>query len=446
MRAALSLALLAGVSAQSTCRFNRTGEVCPGEGAPCSNKVLCQSGLYCKVEQLGQSGSSFTGRCARGPKVDDIYNKPCDLGTDYKSCQFQDALALSPYQPPTYLQCVKSPFTDRAGTCLLGPQKHGDGCNQEGECASGNCLKELRICRGVDEGEECAPGYPDPCMPNHYCAPDPATRKGGKCQKSVSMGRACNYPTACERGTYCAGDSSANRKCVPMFSVDVGKNTTIGPYMCTTGTAVMVKQGEDSTSSLYQCVSANASFVGNECNPARPAPVGYECKCSADGKMRLRTIGALGLGLRTKAFSNLYKCLLTAQNPMGDACEFDSVDMERVRYGSCAFYACYPYYLALVNATGGRTFSPPLDQFEPRAQCEVNAAKTFYKNVADTPCIAIPNLENWKCASLAPPTSLSVQDTAGVIAFIFIIVWGAYWYHMYRFRKENGQKVPCVKA
>ncbi len=89
--------------------------------------------------------------------------------------------------------------------------------------------------------------------------------------------------------------------------------------------------------------------------------------------------------------------------------------------------------------------SPPLDNFEPTAQCELTAASSYYKEVANTKCIQIPNMDNWKCATLAPPVSLSVQDTAGVIAFIFLTIWGGYWYHAYKFRKVNNQKIPCVK-
>ena len=51
------------------------------------------------------------------------------------------------------------------------------------------------------------------------------------------------------------------------------------------------------------------------------------------------------------------------------------MDMDRVRYGSCVYYACYPQYLALVNATGGRYFRDPLAQFSPYAVCETMAAK-----------------------------------------------------------------------
>lgn len=438
-----TLALVASAVAADVCLFNRTANSCPGEGAPCSEKVLCSSGLYCKVTDVGQNKKSYSGRCAKGPALEDVYNKPCDIGKDEIGCQFDDPLGLSPYALPRNLQCVRSTYTLNAGTCLLGPQKHGDGCNQEGECASGNCLKELRICAGVDEGEKCTPGYPDPCASDHFCAPTNAGG-GGICQKAVTAGRPCSWNTACERGTYCAGTSLDSRRCVPMFSVETGQNTTVGPYMCKTGNAVIVQAGVDLPSSLYQCVDANSTKVGAECSTRSPAPMGYECKCAADGKTRLRTVMALGLGGRSAAWKDLYTCLLTATGPMGDLCEFDSTDMEGVRYGSCAFYGCYPQYLALVNATGGRVFAPPLDQFEPTAACELAAAKSYYQEVASTACIRIPNMENWKCASLLGPHSLSVQDTAGVISFIFIVVWGSYWYHMYHFRKANKTKLPCI--
>ncbi len=54
-------------------------------------------------------------------------------------------------------------------------------------------------------------------------------------------------------------------------------------------------------------------------------------------------------------------------------------------------------------------------------------------------------MEAWKCVDLMLITSLSVQDTSGVIAFIFIIVWGGYLYHMWRFRRENGVVFPCSR-
>lgn len=72
----------------------------------------------------------------------------------------------------------------------------------------------------------------------------------------------------------------------------------------------------------------------------------------------------LGLGQRSAAYLSLYNCLVSAIGISGELCEFDPIDLDRPRYGSCAFYQCYPQYLALVNATGGRYYMPPLQQFQ----------------------------------------------------------------------------------
>jgi hypothetical protein len=62
-----------------------------------------------------------------------------------------------------------------------------------------------------------------------------------------------------------------------------------------------------------------------------------------------------------------------------------------------------------------------------------------------TPCIQVQGMESWRCSTLLPPASLSVQDTSGVIAFIFIVVWGGYLYHMWYFRKQNNMRFPCSR-
>lgn len=263
-------------------------------------------------------------------------------------CQFQDPLALTPYSVSA-LQCIPPSKSSFAGQCLLGPQKHGDGCSVPQECASGTCLKELRMCRGTDEGEACTPGLPDACQPAHYCAGGAGGDASmGTCAKSVSPGGRCAYPTACASGTFCTGpDASFTRaRCAAAFTVDTGANTTIGPYMCKTGNAIMVAQGATLATSVYTCVTANSTRVGEPCVAARGAPPGYQCRCAEDGTTRLRTVGALGLGGRSAAWRDLYTCLLGATGPTGDPCLFDSADLETVRYGSCVYYACYPQYLA----------------------------------------------------------------------------------------------------
>ncbi len=372
-------------------------------------------------------------------------------------CQYRDKAALTPYSISS-LQCVPGTKSSMEGQCLLGPQKAGDGCSLPQECASGNCAKELRVCTGTDEGQGCTAAFPDPCTRDHYC--QAASGSTGICARSVSPGNKCFYPPACTRGFFCSGPdlSFTNARCLPAFSVPTGVNTTIGPYMCITGNALIVQAGTSLETSVYQCVVSNTSaIVGTLCDSRVRSPVGFECKCAADGQNRLRTIMGLGLGGRSKVWNDLYSCLLTATGPMGDPCLFDSTDLTSLRYGSCPYYACYPHYLALANATAGRTFAPPLAQFAPTAECETASATSFFSDMASAPCIVIPHLENWKCASLLPPQSLSVQATgckctvaappstpplnppplprsAGVIAFIFIIMGGGYMYHMYHFR------------
>ncbi|RYG43734.1 hypothetical protein EON67_12585 [archaeon] len=141
----------------------------------------------------------------------------------------------------------------------------------------------------------------------------------------------------------------------------------------------------------------------------------------------------------------LFKCLEKSTSIMNEVCEFDSVDLESVRYGSCAFYACYPQYLRLVNVTGGRHFVAPLDQFETFAKCELDAAKDYYENVMSTECVSLPNLENWKCATDAGPVSLSVASTSAVVIIVMLAFIFAYIGHTYKFRFFNRQTLPFVK-
>lgn len=116
--------------------------------------------------------------------------------------------------------------------------------------------------------------------------------------------------------------------------------------MCAAANAVIVQLGVTDRDSLYLCTDPNATAVavGSPCDAsAVPAP-GYECICAADSVTRLRTIGRLGLGARSGVWESLYSCLMRATNIIGDPCEFSSQDLYHVRYGSCAYYACYPYY------------------------------------------------------------------------------------------------------
>jgi hypothetical protein len=373
-----------------------------------------------------------------------VYGKGCTLGNDVPDCVFNNPLSLSPRDPPSALQCIRSQDGDgQAGTCRTGPNKHGDACNQDGECASNHCIRELRICKGVDEGEICEPTLPDPCQPGHFCNPVDNTAGTGRCAKVVSAGRTCTYSEGCERGFFCAGQDKMSRKCIPPFSVPDYVNTTIGAWMCASANAVQVAPATTFTDAIFTCMPNNGSRVGEICNPAQGAPPGFECVCSSTGggTFRLRTIEGLGLGARSTVWRELFTCLMKAEGITGELCEFDSEDMTIVRYGSCPYYSCYPQLLRLVNVTGGRFFAAPLDQFMPFAQCEWDAAKAYYTKVLSTECLTLPLLENWRCA-VESYTSLTVANTSGVIAVIFLIVGFGYLGHLVYYRKHNRQKVP----
>ena len=197
----------------------------------------------------------------------------------------------------------------------MQPNNHGDACNVDGECASNRCLKEIRQCKGIDEGEKCTPGlYPDTCASKHYCAPDSTSSTGGSCQKVISAGNRCAYANSCELGVYCAGNAIGGfQRCTPPFSYPNGANTTIGPYMCSSANAVIVNPGVvgDLSDALYTCIAPNATQTGTSCDVTNNAtvPPGYTCSCSADGTNRLRTVGGMGLGARSSVWKSLYTCM-----------------------------------------------------------------------------------------------------------------------------------------
>ena len=149
------------------------------------------------------------------------------------------------------------------------------------------------------------------------------------------------------------------------------------------------------------------------------------------------TLPGYGIGSRSSAYQDLYKCLKDAQTPLNKPCLYDYQDFERMRYGSCVFYACYPAYIALMNSTGGRFFAPPLQQFSAAATCEAPTITNFYAALYNTPCITIPNLESWKCASMFPQ-SLSVAATQAVVTLIILGWFGGYFYHMRKFGGEGA--------
>jgi hypothetical protein len=72
-RALIAAAALSLVAAE-TCSMNKTTGVCPMEGEQCTHRQLCAAGFYCQVRLQGADGSSYTGVCAKGPKLEEVSN------------------------------------------------------------------------------------------------------------------------------------------------------------------------------------------------------------------------------------------------------------------------------------------------------------------------------------------------------------------------------------
>lgn len=248
-------------------------------------------------------------------------------------CVFNNPHALSPGAAPSALRCHRSFPTDSAGTCRIGPNKHGDACNVNGECASGNCQTGLKQCKGVDEGEVCVPSLPDSCQPNFFCRAS-AGSATGRCSFVSNPGKVCTTSESCALGYYCTGTGLVGeRRCIAPFTVPTGSNTTIGPFMCATANALMIERGPSAAESVYACRALNeTSLIGRPCNARLAQPLGYECACAgAASGFRLRTIGSLGLGARSTVWQELFACLRSATGTTGLPCEFDSIDMTEVR-------------------------------------------------------------------------------------------------------------------
>ena len=255
--------------------------------------MLCSApGTSCRVSSLG--ASSFSGTCAALPALSDVvYGAAgCTVGDPF-ACQFNNPLAASPYSF-SQLQCVPSTFTT-AGVCALGPQMTNDGCNLNAECASNNCQKRGGAnCVGAGAGEPCSPpsaGGVDPCAAGYYCVGSNSVT--GMCAKLLPAGSACSVLRSCAPGSVCAGSGAGPTSCVPYLSVPTGNTTTVGPYMCATGTGLLVRPASGSTPATWRCTTAadTAAQVGKPCNPAAPATPGLPCTCASDGTTRTSTAG-----------------------------------------------------------------------------------------------------------------------------------------------------------
>lgn len=368
---------------------------------------------------------------------------------DVPNCVYNNPLALSPQATPSFLRCIRAFPTDTVGTCRIGPNKHGDACNLHAECASGVCLVSLGVCQGIVEGEPCFPGYPDPCQPGHYCLSSGGST--GVCTKSISAGNACPSSNSCDRGTFCAGQDPMQTRCVAPLTAPAGATTLVGPFMCASGLALMTVPGTGAADSTYVCLPPGGNstlLTGKPCNSRLAPPPGYACDCTTGGVYRLHPAGSAlaGLGSATLGpiWANLFTCLVAATGVMRGECQFDAPDLTSVRYGSCAYYACFPYYQALAVATGAPPYAQPLAQWSDLAGCEVDAANVYFAASSAAPCIQLPNLQEWKCAAPrgAPPT---VANTSGLVAVIIIGVFAGFLAHLYVFRKENKTHIPCIE-
>jgi hypothetical protein len=383
-----------------------------------------------------------------------VYKLNCKVVSERTDCQFQDPLQMNPRNAPSFLRCLKSEYAvdgDRStGSCFLGPNRHGDACNNDAECASGTCSKRLRMCTGVEGGQSCVVSSPDPCAPGFFCSISGQCTAQFAAPAPGAAATRCTNPMSCARGLFCAGGAAdGDSYCLPAYSVATGSNTTLGPYMCATGNAYMVVQGATSASSMFQCIAPPPALGGTRdadaplCASNPKMVPGQTCQCASDGNLRVTTVGGVGLGARAAVWAELYQCLQNSRGVTGDPCQFDVTDMEKIRYGSCAYYSCFPSYVKLATITGARFLDPPLSYFDSSAPCEKTAARNFYASTAGASCISIEGIDNWTC--FLGPRSLSVAATNGVIAVIFIIVWGGYLYHMWYFRKENQIVFPCKR-
>ncbi len=296
-----------------------------------------------------------------------MYGRACNPAAAFQ-CQYFDALSASPYGYAA-LQCAPSPRSAFEFSCLMGPNRAGDACFYNSECASGICSSNgngegdvgANVCIGVSIGGSCgvpSAQRPDPCASGLFC--DPAT---AKCAAVAKSGQPCSAAAGCERGTACSAlNGAAARTCTPYLSVPTGASAGVGIYMCASGTALSLA---GSAPAQYRCVLPNSTLpaVGRPCSRDTYSAPGMECACAASGVELTRPVGGQGLGFNSKAYADLNSCLQTATSPTGAPCNYDYTDFENVRYGSCVYYGCFPYYKALMNGTGGRWYTAPLAQF-----------------------------------------------------------------------------------
>ena len=318
----------------------------------------------------GQGVSGYSGRCLPPKGFNDVYSKQCTPGKEMQ-CVYYNPLAGDPYAL-SQMQCVYSPGGIYDYTCRLGPNKAGDACFLNAECASGVCSSRgdgeggvgSNTCVGITEGGKCTPptaNFPDACSSGLFCDPDASL-----CKPVAKTGSPCKATAGCERGSVCATDgdptTTDTSTCRAYMSMAPGTVNSVGNFLCASGTGLQVKV---TPNPQYLCVTPDSTLAltGKDCDPASATQPGMECACAGSGKYLTRPRAGLGLGFNSQPYVDLNKCLLGATSPNNQLCNYDYTDFQKMRYGSCVFYACYPYYMALMNNTGGKWYAPPLQQF-----------------------------------------------------------------------------------
>ena len=118
---------------------------------------MCKAGSCFATSSsvTGQGLQTYSGSCSSSPVAFvDVYGKECDPSKRFQ-CQYIDPLAPSPYQYSS-MQCAASPGSPFDYSCLLGPNKAGDACFYNSECASNICSSKGSGEGGKESGSEGA--------------------------------------------------------------------------------------------------------------------------------------------------------------------------------------------------------------------------------------------------------------------------------------------------
>jgi len=130
-------------------------------------------------------------------------------------------------------------------------------CSVDSECASGHCLKEINLCKGVDPGQPCTPGYPlalwdilGRVLLLQACSgtSGPVGRFDRPhlpaCVLSVARPARRSRPPASAAITACCLISTPLQAYAPRHSPSQQASLqTSGPFMCAAANAVIVQLG-----------------------------------------------------------------------------------------------------------------------------------------------------------------------------------------------------------